>query len=231
MKQFTTPHKCGARVLVLMAILAWGRCLPGEEEVFDFSGEAGRDGVPRPWALTTSQGEPVVEVTKDETGVPVLHLKSSSASFFASNRSREIDPVRFNTLRWSWKGVSLPKGGDIRTSGEFFLSKKNKNDQALQVLLTFKNSRTLSYIWDTTAPAGTELKESNLRFNIQAIVVQSGDDKLGKWISYKRNIVDDYRRRHGGDPPAIVAITVQSNCNHTASKAEGFVGPITLSTE
>ena len=216
--------------LIFVAALIVVDYTAAEEVVFDFVGEADKSGIPAPWALTTSSGKPAIEVTKDDAG-KVLHVESSKASFFLANSSREVDPLRFQTLCWRWKGVTLPTGGDVRTSGELFFSSKNKNDQALQVIVTFKNKRMLSYVWDTTAPEGTELKESNFRFNIQTIVVQSGEKDLGKWLSYKRDIVDDYRRRHGGNPPAIVAITVQSNCNHTSSKAEGFVGPISLTSK
>lgn len=219
---------------VLIIAVALSMCIVGysaaEEIAVGFAGRANEDGALDPWSLTTSSGEPQIKVVEENGVGTVLHVKSSKASFFLSNTSHVIDPAKFRTLRWTWKATTLPTGGDIRTSDEFFFSPKNKNDQAMQVILTFKNKKMLSYIWDTTAPAGTELKESNFRFNIQAIVVESGPDRLGQWLTYSRDFGDDYRRRHGGDPPPVIAVSVQSNCNHTASKAEGYFGPIRFST-
>ena len=64
----------------------------------------------------------------------------------------KIDISKQRYIRWAWRTTDLPTGGDIRDD--------DKNDQALQILVGFPKTilgaRTLSYVWDTTAPVGTD---------------------------------------------------------------------------
>jgi hypothetical protein len=196
--------------------------------MYEFNGKVGEKGVPTPWKLKTSTGEAWLAVERPEgSGAPelALRVKSDKASFFLAHSGRQFDPADYPVLEWSWKGVTLPTGGDVRKSSLLPFA-DNRNDQALQLLVTFDGGNVISYVWDSTAPVETEVKESNPFVNIMSVVVESGEKHLGEWRSYRRNVKDDYRRLHKGELRPIKAIAVQTNSNHTASKAEGFFGPI-----
>jgi hypothetical protein len=86
-------------------------------------------------------------------------------------------------------------------------------------------SRIVGYVWDTTAPVGTICK-SEKTGTVTYIVVRSGTAELGKWLTERRNVAEDYKKLYGEDaePPAAVSIAVDSN--DTQSTAESFMGTI-----
>ena len=58
------------------------------------------------------------------------------------------------------------------------------------------------------------------------VVVRSGSAELGKWLTERRNVADDFKKIYQDDPdsPAVVSIAIDSN--DTNSTAESFIGPI-----
>ena len=203
-----------------------------ERVVYTFDGEQDDRGVPSPWQLKVSSGKarfavrPPSETEKDE----VLWVGADKASFFLARADRTFDRAEFPQVSWSWKATLLPLGGDVRKSSLSPFA-ENKNDQALQLLVTFDNDQVISYMWDTTARVGTEVREQNPFVSIMAVVVESGEEHLGKWRSYRRNLADDYRRLHDGTARSVKGIAVQTNANHTRSRSEGYFGPITFAKE
>jgi hypothetical protein len=61
---------------------------------------------------------------------------------------------------------------------------------------------TLMYVWDPNA--ATERVVAYPRTSrVQYLVVESGTAAVGRWHSYRRNVVEDYRRVFGGEPGRI----------------------------
>jgi hypothetical protein len=62
---------------------------------------------------------------------------------------------------------------------------------------------------------------------VHFIVVRSGSADLGKWITEKRNVLEDYKMIYGENPgePAG-AITLSINSQNTGSRAESLFGKI-----
>ncbi len=88
---------------------------------------------------------------------------------------------------------------------------------------TFKK-QVIAYIWDSTAPVGTTEKISPpIPFMaVHAVVVRSGDKKLGKWVTETRNVVEDYKKLFGSKVKEVQAIRIQINSQHTKSEAESY---------
>jgi Protein of unknown function (DUF3047) len=86
-------------------------------------------------------------------------------------------------------------------------------------------SRIIGYIWDTLAPAGTVIPSASTR-TVTYVVLRSGPELLGKWLTERRDVREDYRRIHGAEPepPGAVALAVDSN--DTGSVAESYVGEL-----
>jgi Protein of unknown function (DUF3047) len=183
----------------------------------------GTTGVPPGWQKQ-SWGDPKYDF-KVETDGPsrVLHMKSVKEG---STISKEIkfDIRQYPLLQWRWKAVTLPKGGDSR--------KKATDDQACQVYVTFPRfpqqvrSRTIGYVWDTTAPAGI-IAPSEKSGTVTYVIMRSGEADLGKWMTESRNVLEDYKKIYGQDPGEQVgAVSVASDSNDTESSAECFVGEL-----
>jgi len=62
---------------------------------------------------------------------------------------------------------------------------------------------------------------------VHYIVVRSGSADLGKWITEKRNVLEDYKKIYGESPSeAAGVITLSINSQNTGSRAESLFGKI-----
>ena len=57
----------------------------------------------------------------------------------------------------------------------------------------------------------------------------SVDDKgVGKWQTFTRNLVDDYKRAFGEEPGKVISIDLLTDTDNTNADAEAFYGDITV---
>ncbi len=123
-------------------------------------------------------------------------------------------------LSWRWKVDQIPEGAD-ETS-------KNANDAAASIYVVFDMGRvalfkrvpkSIRYTWSSTLKKGSD--HSIFFGNQKIVVLESGNDRVGKgWIRVKRNIVEDYRRLFGDDPPGKpLAILILSDGDSTNQPA------------
>ena len=206
--------------ILILSASAGAYDLPAQ--VAGFAGAIDKKGVPRSWTLRTRIGNADVAVVPESEG-RILHIKCIESSF-SLERELMIDTDDFRYVSWTWKAVRLPQLGDVR--------RKERNDQALQLLVAFDNNRVLSYVWDSNAPEGTVADESigwPVNLAIRVIVVKSGPEDTGKWITHTRNIYNDYRNYFNEPPPRIKGVRIQSNTQYTRDTAEGFVRNIVFS--
>ncbi len=122
-------------------------------------------------------------------------------------------------LSWRWRVHDLPEGANEKQSGH--------NDAAASVYVVFdvanyvlkKLPVSIRYTWSTSLEVGTT---GSKLFNKQKIqVVESGRGKLGEWITVERNLLEDYKRLHGGKPPkkpiALLIMSDGDSVNDTTS--------------
>jgi len=205
---------------VLMAAVA-----AADVVVEDWSSQpVGTKGIPPPWQKQR-WGSPAYDFTiVEDGGRKVLRLRSAGDS---SNISKEIkgkvNLKEMPVLEWTWKVVALPKGGDSR--------KKETDDQAAQLYVTWPRfpeavrSRIIGYIWDTTAPAGAVIK-SQKTGTVTYVVVRSGPAELGRWLSERRNVREDFKRIYGEEPDDPSVVTFGIDSDDVRGSAESYMGPI-----
>ena len=204
--------------------------------VSDFHPKQIKDGIPLGWDLEWRAGTPKIEIEKSDA-VPrkkgagtqqdpyCLRMVSDSESSFGISRKMSVDPKEYPYLNWKWAASRLPDGADIR--------KRATDDQAAQVYVVFTptgfpqalTAPLLGYIWDTECPRGTMCSSPHpLAGRVRYIVLRNKSDKLGQWITEKRNIHEDYRKLfkdvNGGEPPVVVGVTFFINAHNTKSHAE-----------
>lgn len=210
--------------LVGLALLALAAAADGDTVVVeDWTTPAlGAKGIPPTWQRQR-WGSPAYDFTVvEDGGRRALHLRSAGDS---STVSKEIKVSLKETpvLEWSWKVIALPKGADSR--------RKETDDQAAQLYVTWARfpetvrSRIIGYVWDTTAPAGTVVK-SGKTGTITYVVVRSGPAELGRWLTERRNVVDDYRRIYGEEPDDPSLLTFGIDSDDVKGTAESFMGAI-----
>lgn len=176
---------------------------------------AGR--IPVDWQLKATKGRPDFSTCTDGAG-PCLHLRSMKSSF-AFERAVDVDPYENRYLAWRWKVTELPSGGDFRSSAT--------DDQAAQVMVAFSDRHVLTYIWDTTAPKGTMQSASSIPLvHIYAVVCESGQADINKWLPETRDIAADYEHAFGRSAPRVKGLRIQINSQHTGTSAESYFGEV-----
>ena len=63
---------------------------------------------------------------------------------------------------------------------------------------------------------------------VKMIVLQSGEEKVGRWVNESRNLVEDYRMAFGGDPPRISGVALMTDTDNTRESAIAYFGDIIL---
>jgi len=183
----------------------------------------GKTGIPDGWK-GQSWGSPKYDFRiVTQGGRKVLQIKSANDSSTIS-KELKVDVKSHPILQWSWQAVTLPTGGDARKSAT--------DDQAAQVYVTFPRfpsqvrSRVISYIWDTTAPAGAVFKSEKTGL-VTYVVVRSGTADLGQWLTESRNVLEDYKKIYGEAPGEEVgAVSISIDSNDTRSTSESYFGEI-----
>ncbi len=139
-----------------------------------------------------------------------------------------IDIFETPMLSWKWRVHQAPKNANEDDD--------DRNDVAASIYVAFdmgrvalfkKVPKTIRYTWSSTLPEGTEL--SKFYGNQKIVVMGQGDNTNGDWKSFSRNIVEDYKRLFGDDPPAKpIAILILSDANNTNSPAKADYDDIML---
>ncbi|MDZ7682594.1 MAG: DUF3047 domain-containing protein [Fodinibius sp.] len=87
--------------------------------------------------------------------------------------------------------------------------------------------KTIRYTWSSTQKKDWEY--STFYGNQKIVVVESGPERTGQWMTFERNIVEDYKRLFGDKPPENpLAILILSDGNSTNSQVKADYGQIML---
>lgn len=184
-----------------------------------------RKGIPSGWTGEAFGRVAAYDFTVEQrAGRRVLHLKSQNEhSTIAQDITGKVNLKETPILEWTWMATILPTGGDLR--------RKETTDMAAQLYVVWPRfpallrSRIIGYVWDATTPAATIVK-SQKTGTVTFVVMRSGSEDLGKWLTEQRNVAEDYAKIFGEFPDDPRAITISIDSNDTHSMAESFMGPI-----
>lgn len=177
--------------------------------------------------------------------IGVMQAKSIAGSS-GLVRKIVINPEQFTSISWQWKIHNIIEKADI--------SRKKGDDAPARVYVTFaydadkvnwfENFKfeaiklfygeyppigALTYIWASHAAKGTFM-ESPYTSRVKVIVLESGDEYKGKWLSEKRNIHADYRKAFGSNKvPMISAVAIMTDTDNTGEQAKAWYGDIIFS--
>ena len=208
--------------LALVAAAPTGRVVVIEDWMTD---AASRRGIPSGWIGEAFGRRADYDFTIEQRGDGrVLHLESQNEhSTIARDITGRVNLKETPILEWTWKATVLPAGGDLR--------RKEATDMAAQLYVVWPRfpallrSRIIGYVWDAATPATTIVK-SQKTGTVTFVVMRSGLGDLGKWVTERRNVAEDYAKIFGEFPDDPSAITISIDSNDTHSMAESFMGPI-----
>lgn len=125
------------------------------------------------------------------------------------------------TLSWRWRARALPPGARE--------DRRDLNDVGAAVYVTFGRDligrpKQIKYTYSSTLPVGTSLRQGALR----VLVVSSGAQPTGRWVSVTRDVRADYATLFGGVARDPVGITVWSDTDDTRSTADVDLDDLTI---
>jgi hypothetical protein len=158
-------------------------------------------------------------------------------------RKIRIDVRRHPVLEWRWK---VPADDDMkwetssRASPMLRLSlafdgdasKLDFDDRAklrIAKVLTVNGLpyASLLYVWMHGVPAETVLNSPHTD-RVRMLVVQSGIQRVGEWVTTRRNVLEDYRRAYGEEPGDLVAVGLMTDPGDDGSPRRSYYGDITF---
>jgi hypothetical protein len=233
-------------VLILMGLLLAPAAARTESQpvidVAKFSSGMVGQAMPDGWKPLTFKKIPkhtAYELIKDGEVVVVKAVSDASASGLI--KAVSIDPREYPIVRWRWKVDNILKQSDVATKdGDDFPARlyitfaydpdkvsfgKKLKFKAGQAIFGDIPIGALNYIWDTKAPVGTIVENAHTDF-AQMVVVESGTEKVGLWVSEERNVYEDYKRAFGEEPPLINGVAVMTDTDNTKERATAYYGDI-----
>ncbi|GAA0846301.1 hypothetical protein GCM10009113_20790 [Marinobacter szutsaonensis] len=156
----------------------------------------------------------------------------------------KLEPDNSLKLAWQWKVSNVFEGGNAREkSGDdypariyvafefqpedagFFERAKRKTVEVLFGETLPGNA--LNYIWANKLPEG-EFIANSYTDRTMMVAVNSGGSQVGQWVSVERDIVADYRKAFGEDPPPVVGIAIMSDSDNTGERATAWYRDLIL---
>ncbi len=193
-----------------------------------------------PWIMSRFSKRTEYKVVDTDAGrVLEAHAPASSTGVIWDVN---IDPRATPWLSWTWKATKLIDGADTSAPGNDDSptrvavafggdrSKFDVEDRAMASLVRIISGRdmpyaTLVYVWDNKLPVGSIFDHPHSS-RVKVIVVASGPEGVGKWLHFRRNVDEDYRRAFGEDPARVESVGVLTDTNSTGHEVTSYYGDI-----
>ncbi len=207
-------------LLALLVLLAAPHLLGAEDPailVDDFE-----HGLREGWREKRFQGQTAYAVVPEGEGRALRAEAVGSASGLIFDV--EFDPAEFPILTWRWKVENLVGASDP--------TRKAGDDYPARVYVVFPHwffpkTRSLNYIWATDYPVDEPIPNP-FTGNAVMIAVRSGPEKVGRWVTERRDIAADFRAAFGEDPPKAGALAVMTDTDQTGERAVAWYDDLRL---
>jgi len=215
------PWRGGLKIFLLLVGLAVAVTVGSAERsvvIDDFE-----DGLRPEWEVKEFKGRAVYLVAHDNDGSHVLKAESRDAAsglVFKKEYSLRDYPI----LTWRWKVANILENGDE--------TKKEGDDYPARVYVVFPHwffpkTKSINYIWANKLPKGEHVPNP-FTGNAIMVAVESGRRNVGRWISERRNVYEDYRMLFGEEPPLVGAIAIMTDTDNTGGSATAWYDDIRI---
>ncbi len=175
-------------------------------------------------------------------GRPAVRLHSADALTFLERRV-DIDLSRFPVVAWSWKVENLLTGLDERTlAGDdhpirlFFVFAPDEEQQSFGFRIKRwlyldrvhghpMGGRFTEYLWSSHLAPGEVIPDPGKPWQ-KLLVIEGGEEHLGRWMSYRRNLYDDVRRLYSEAPRRLVFIGILCDTEATGQEARSYISDL-----
>ena len=168
----------------------------------------------------------------------------SSAAASMLRETLRVEAADLGKVSFSWQVPALIATAD--------LMQPDASDSPVRLVLAFEGDRskfsaknamlselalaltgeplpyaTLMYVWGTDHAPGNVIV-SKRTDRIRKLVLESGPQRLGRWLDYERDIKADFETAFGEAPGALVGIGIMTDTDNTRGQALAWYGPIKL---
>jgi len=172
--------------------------------------KARKDGVDIFRYVVVSEGDNKYVHIRDE------YRPGASVALFIQTEDLKWRLSERPILSWRWRIHEVPPGADER------YTETNDSPAAVSVVYGTKfpfTPITIRWVWSSTLPVGAVAYRPG-RGRAYNIILGSGPNSWGEWVTVERNLVEDYVAIFGKAPPdRPKAITIQSDANRTPGGA------------
>jgi hypothetical protein len=207
-------------VFLIPALLLLGGAVLGLDElrvIDDFE-----QGLAPGWEEKSFSGQTRYRVVADGDN----QVLEAAAAGTASGLMYPIDYVLadYPVLSWRWRVNRVLDRGNALT--------KDGDDYPARVYVVFPHwfwprTRSINYIWANRLPRETVLPNPYTS-NAMMVAVEGGPNKVGQWVVERRNVLEDYRRIFGEEPPPVGAIAVMTDTDNTGESAIAWYDDIRI---
>jgi hypothetical protein len=192
-----------------------------------------RGNVPTTYRVVQLEGSTALEADAEEGGSGLM-------------RKIRIDLERHPVLEWRWRVPADPEtrfevgsraSPMVRLSLAFHgdpakLDFEDRTKLRLAKLLTVNGLpyASLLYVWMYDVPAETVVHSPHTD-RVRMFVVESGAQRIGEWVSIRRNVLEDYRRAFGEEPSDVLAVGLMTDPGDDGSRRRSFYGDITFRSD
>jgi hypothetical protein len=181
-----------------------------------------------------------------EGGKSILKAESRDSASAIVHR-RNFNVYETPHLRWRWKVEQLSDRGDPK--------EKAGDDYPLRVYVMFSYDpdratfgerltygaakaiygqypphSTLNYVW-TGRSISEQIIQSPYTDKAFMVVLEKGKERVGQWMEESVNILEDYRKAFGKDPPATAGLAIMSDTDNAGGSAVAYLDFIEVSDE
>lgn len=179
-----------------------------------------------------------------QTGIETYLVAHSSGSASAIRHIREFDVYRYPVVKWRWKVDNVYAKGNVL--------EKTGDDYPLRIYIMFKYDpagasfgeqvqyglakivygaypphSSLNYIW-ASREEEEGIHQSPYTDRARLLIRRAGPAEAGKWVEEEVNILDDYRRAFGSEPPATASIAVMNDSDNTGESSTSYLDYILI---
>ena len=211
-----------------------------------FSTAAALEGLPPGWVpfkLTRRKKPTDYRLVAVEGGIALQATADASASGLRFDTVADL--AEYPWLTWRWKVPALNAMADNTLA--------HREDSPARVIVLFEGGRdqlpeserinydlakaiggnelpyaTIMYIWENQLPEGAVITH-HFSTRIKMIVAGSGTGNLGEWHEERVNLLEDYRRAFGEEPPRVRAVGIMSDSDNTGERTVAYFGDIRFS--
>jgi len=180
------------------------------------------------WQVKEFAGFTDYKIITDANTTKHVLMANSHHSASGLFKEQRIDLQKTPYLHWSWKTKHLYSHINERSKqGDDFVAR-------LYIVvdggLFIWKTRALNYVWSTSSAKG-ESWANPYTDKAMMLAVESGEQNLGQWISYQRNVRDDLKTIVGKEVRYIDAIAVMTDSDNAGQQATTYYGDIYFSAQ